>query len=137
MEKLQGNIVCKDAILAFDEEGNPTEPQWPKVDAIIGNPPFLGDKLMRSELDHDYVDRLRRYYDGRVPGGADLVTYWFEKAREQIVHGHAKRAGLLATNSIRGGANRKVLDRIKTLAQFSWLGQIATGFLTGLQFAFL
>ena len=36
-------------------------------------------------------------YDGRVPGGADLVTYWFEKARAQIAAGKAKRAGLLAT----------------------------------------
>ncbi len=89
---------------------------WPSVDVIVGNPPFLGDKLMRGELDiddNDYVNRLRAYYKGRVPGGADLVTYWFEKAREQIETGQAKRAGLLATNSIRGGANREVLKRIK------------------------
>jgi hypothetical protein len=51
-------------------------------------------------------------YEGRVPGGADLVTYWFEKARAQIEAGKCKAAGLVATNSIRGGANRKVLDRI-------------------------
>ena len=87
--------------------------EWPAVDVIVGNPPFLGDKLMRGELDGDYVDRLRTYYEGRVPGGADLVTYWFEKAREQIDSSRAKRVGLLATNSIRGGANRKVLSRIK------------------------
>ena len=48
-----------------------------------------------------------------MPGFADLVCYWFEKAREQIESGKAKRAGLLATNSIRGGANREVLKRIK------------------------
>ena len=50
---------------------------------------------------------------GRVPGGADLVCYWFEKARAQIEAGQAQRAGLVATNSIRGGANRKVLERIR------------------------
>ncbi len=55
---------------------------------------------------------LRALYDGRVPGGADLVTYWFEKARAQIESGHAKRAGLLATQGIRGGGNRTVLERI-------------------------
>jgi type II restriction/modification system DNA methylase subunit YeeA len=48
-----------------------------------------------------------------VPGGADLVTHWFEKARAQIEQSRAKRTGLVATNSIRAGANRRVLERIK------------------------
>jgi hypothetical protein len=47
-----------------------------------------------------------------VPGGADLVTYWFEQARAQIEAGQCHQAGLVATNSIRGGANQKVLARI-------------------------
>lgn len=101
-------IECRDAVL--NDDGS--EPAWPTVDAIIGNPPFLGDKKMRDGLGHEYTDTLRRCYTGRVPGGADLVTYWFEKARAQIVEGRAHTAGLVATNSIRGGANRKVLDRI-------------------------
>jgi type II restriction/modification system DNA methylase subunit YeeA len=88
------------------------EADWPAADVIVGNPPFLGDKVMRGELGHDYVETLRKTYEGRVPGGADLVTYWFEKARAQIEAGKLKAAGLVATNSIRGGANRKVLDRI-------------------------
>ena len=37
--------------------------------------------MMRGELGDAYVEILRTCYDGRVPGGADLVTYWFEKAR--------------------------------------------------------
>jgi len=101
-------IECRDAVL--NDDG--TEPQWPNVDAIIGNPPFLGGQKMREGLGHDYTERLRDRYASRVPGGADLVTYWFEKARLQIVEGRATVAGLVATNSIRGGANRKVLDRI-------------------------
>ena len=88
------------------------EAEWPTADVIVGNPPFLGDKVMRSELGADYVETLRKTYDGRVPGGADLVTYWFEKARAQIDAGKLQAAGLVATNSIRGGANRKVLERI-------------------------
>ena len=47
------------------------------------------------------------------PGEADLVCYWFEKARALIEAGKVGRAGLLATQAIRGGANRKVLERIK------------------------
>lgn len=89
------------------------EPEWAVVDVIVGNPPFLGGKRMRSELGDDYVDRLFRLYESRVPHEGDLVTYWFEKARAQIEQGKAKRAGLLSTNSIRGGANREVLKRIK------------------------
>ena len=64
-------------------------------------------------MGEEYVSRLRGLYKGRVPGGADLVTYWFEKARAQIETGRTKLAGLVATNSIRGGANRKVLQRIR------------------------
>jgi type II restriction/modification system DNA methylase subunit YeeA len=88
------------------------EPEWPVADAIVGNPPFLGDKKMRAELGDEYTHALRKQYDGRVPGGADFVTYWFEKARAQIEAGKAQRAGLVATNSIRGGASRRVLERI-------------------------
>jgi hypothetical protein len=60
----------------------------------------------------DYMDALRDAYQGRVPGGADLVTYWFEKARAAIGQGKTKHTGLVATNSIRGGVNRKVLEHI-------------------------
>lgn len=48
-----------------------------------------------------------------MPREADLVCYWFEKAREAIAREGVRRAGLIATNSIRGGANRLVLDRVK------------------------
>ena len=94
------------------EGGGAVEATWPTVDAIIGNPPFLGDKKMRGELGDDYTDTLRKIYEGRVPGGADLVTYWFEKARAQIEAGKCQRAGLVATNSIRQNRNRPVLERI-------------------------
>ncbi|MCK6388361.1 MAG: class I SAM-dependent DNA methyltransferase [Zoogloea sp.] len=94
------------------EMGFASDAPWPACDVIVGNPPFLGDKVMRAELGDSYVDCLRREFKGRVPGGADLVTYWFERAREQIAAGQCQAAGLVATNSVRGGANRKVLDRI-------------------------
>jgi hypothetical protein len=107
------NIRLMDAILGYDEQGVPMEPEWPNADVIIGNPPFLGDKKMREGLGDKYVRDLRQLYEGRVPGGADLVTFWYERAREQVQAGKAKRTGLLATNSISMIANRKVLERIK------------------------
>ena len=42
--------------------------------------------------------------------GPDLVCYWFVKAGEQVASGKATRIGLVATNSIRGGANRRALQ---------------------------
>jgi hypothetical protein len=102
------------------------EAVWPKADAVVGNPPFVGDKKMRSELGDAYTEALRAAYKGRVPGGADFVCYWFEKARAQIECGELARAGLVATNSIRGGANRVVLDAIaKTTRIFAAWGDEA------------
>jgi hypothetical protein len=109
-----------DAIMAYDGEGKPVEPEWPAADVIIGNPPFLGGKRLRAELGDAYVDALFALYDGKVPREADLVCYWFERARAQIEAGKAKRAGLLATQGIRGGANRKVLERIKQTGGIFW-----------------
>ncbi len=107
------NIWHRDAVLDYDADGTPVEPAWPDADVMIGNPPFLGGKRMRAELGDAYVADLFTLYKGRVPHEADFVTYWFERARERIAAGETKRAGLLATNSIRGGANRRVLERIK------------------------
>ncbi|HRQ15347.1 MAG TPA: class I SAM-dependent DNA methyltransferase, partial [Promineifilum sp.] len=107
------NIKRMDAILTHDDDGNPVEPEWPAAEVIVGNPPFLGGNKIRAELGDGTVDDLFKLYNGRVPAFADLVCYWFEKARAQIEAGKTGRAGLLATNSIRGGANRRVLERIK------------------------
>ncbi|HAU56303.1 MAG TPA: class I SAM-dependent DNA methyltransferase [Comamonadaceae bacterium] len=102
------HIECRDALLA---EGG-AEATWPAANVVVGNPPFLGDKKMRAELGDATTTLLRKTYEGRVPGGADLVCYWFDKARAQMAAGALQRAGLVTTNSIRGGANRKVLDAI-------------------------
>ncbi len=113
-------IKHMDAILAFDAQGKPYEPEWPKADVIIGNPPFLGGKRMRRELGDYYVNQLRQLYLDRVPGDADLVCYWFEKSRSYIVAHKALRVGLLATQAIRGGLNRRVLERIKETGDIFW-----------------
>ncbi|MCY4465872.1 MAG: N-6 DNA methylase [Chloroflexi bacterium] len=125
LEELKGHIVCKDAILPSpprspDRSGGSAmlTPDsdgvaWPAVDVIVGNPPFLGNKRMWGELGDEYYQRLTDSYAGVLPSGVDLVCYWFEMARQQLERGKATRAGLLATNSIRGGSNREVLKRIK------------------------
>jgi type II restriction/modification system DNA methylase subunit YeeA len=107
LDKLD-QITRADALIT--QSGKDTA--WPEADVIVGNPPFLGGKLMRKSLGDAYVDRLFAAFAGRVPAEADLVAYWFSKAWERMRDGRLKRAGLVATNSMRGGANRRVLDAV-------------------------
>ena len=102
------NIEQRDAIL--NEDG--TESDWPIADVIVGNPPFLGSQKILGELGKEYTVRLRALYKGRVPANADLVTYWYEKARNQLLEGKTDRAGLVATQSIRKGTSHPVLKRV-------------------------
>jgi type II restriction/modification system DNA methylase subunit YeeA len=112
LESLE-TIKLTDSLLTIHDDESVTETTWPQARFIIGNPPFLGDKKLRGELGDQYTKKLWSVYQGRVPGQGDLVCYFFEKARAQIERGSTSRAGLLATSSIRSGANRRVLDRIK------------------------
>ncbi|MBZ5612790.1 MAG: N-6 DNA methylase [Acidobacteriia bacterium] len=114
------NIKRMDAVLAYDDKGQPLEPAWPDADVIIGNPPFLGGNKVRHEMGDKYIDDLFHVYEGRVPAFADFVCYWFEKAREYLEQHPTTRVGLLATNSIRGGANRKVLESIQETGNIFW-----------------
>jgi MmeI, DNA-methyltransferase domain len=101
-------IECRDAILT--EDGKIAE--WSKSDVIIGNPPFLGDKAMIGVLGQEYTQCLRTTYLSQIPGAVDLVCYWFTKALQALRDGKARRSGLVATQSIRKGANRTVLDKV-------------------------
>lgn len=110
-------IECRDALLRFTPEAStvraePVEADWPKASVVVGNPPFLGGSKKRRELGDTYFEALDKVFAGRVPGGADLVCYWFDKALKAIEINGLVAAGLVSTNSIRGGANRKVLDAI-------------------------
>jgi len=106
-EAQAGEHKRDDALKFYSERG------WPKCGVIVSNPPFLGGKLLRRELGDAYVEALFQNFANRVRPEADLCCYWFEKARQHIQNGKCGRAGLLATQGIRGGANREVLKRIK------------------------
>lgn len=102
------HIQTDDALIKQDGSVN----TWPAATVIVGNPPFLGTKKQWKQLGVDYSQRLRAHYINRVPAFADLVCYWFSNAHQAICEGRAAVAALVATNSIRGGLNRKVLDDI-------------------------
>ncbi len=103
------NLENRDAVL---DETTKTAPPFPSAEFIVGNPPFLGNYKMRQELSDKYTESLRAAYEDKVSGASDLVCYWFENARANIEAGRSKRAGLIATNSIRQKLNRGVLERI-------------------------
>ena len=105
-------VECRDAILAEDAEGNPIPAEWPEAEFIIGNPPFLGGKLLLSELGDDYIGSLRKAWGDAIGGLSDLCAYWHESARRQIERRASARTGLLATSSITGRESRSVLERI-------------------------
>lgn len=115
-------IECRDAILDRSNPKSPAAAEWPDAEFIVGNPPFLGGKRLRTGLSDEYVEDLFKAWNGQVPREADLVVYWHEKAREMISEGRCRRAGLLATQGIRGGANLEVLQKVKESGDifFAW-----------------
>jgi hypothetical protein len=106
------HIETRDALLDLSDPANPREAEWPAAEFIVGNPPFLGNRLLRRGLGDSYAEALWSVFDGRLPRSSDLCCFWHEKARGAIATDRTKRAGLLATQGIRGQANRRVLERI-------------------------
>ncbi|MCA1675665.1 MAG: N-6 DNA methylase, partial [Actinobacteria bacterium] len=94
LDNLDNVIIAADALFT----------PWPKADAIIGNPPYLGRRKMVDELGAAYNDRLQQRYPD-VGGVSDYVCYWFPLAHDRLPDGG--RAGLVATKTIRETSSRK------------------------------
>ncbi|MEC4802911.1 MAG: DNA methyltransferase [Jaaginema sp. PMC 1079.18] len=93
LDRLEKNIVCRDALF---------EP-WFTANAIVGNPPFLGGKNIRTELGHQYTKKVYQQFSD-VKDSVDFCCYWFRLAHDKL---HPEgRAGLVATNSIAQGRSR-------------------------------
>lgn len=88
---------------------NPRKPQWPATDFVVGNPPFIGNWRMRSELGDGYVEALRKTY-AEVPDSVDYVMYWWDRAAGLARAKKVRRFGLIATNSLRQTFSRRVLQ---------------------------
>lgn len=100
LDNLDANIVCDDALFC----------EWPKVNAIVGNPPYQSKNKMQQEYGAAYVTRVRERYPD-VPGRADYCVYWFRRAHDELSPG--ERAGLVGTNTIRQNYSREgSLDHI-------------------------
>ncbi|MGH9920565.1 MAG: DNA methyltransferase, partial [Nitrososphaerales archaeon] len=90
------------ADLSGIERGDALRLEWPRADAIIGNPPYHGSQRLRRELGDEYVAWLK---DEFGIGVKDYAVYWFRKAHERLDSGG--RAGLVATNSISQNKSRE------------------------------
>ncbi|MCO5102283.1 MAG: N-6 DNA methylase [Burkholderiaceae bacterium] len=106
LDNLDANFRVGDALIGADG----TKAQWFKADAIIGNPPFLGAKLIKPELGRAYSSKLRGAYP-EVPGMADLCVYWLRKAHDELRDCTASdpfvgRAGFVGTQNIRSNKSR-------------------------------
>lgn len=84
---------------------------WPDADFIIGNPPFMGAKDMRTRLGDGYVDALWAIRQGRFRS-ADLVTAWWDRAADMLKRkgSRLRRFGFITTNSITQTFSRRVLE---------------------------
>ena len=72
---------------------------------IVGNPPFLGARLMNSSQKQD----MKNVFWGlRSVGNLDYVTAWYRKAAEYMM-GTRIRASFVSTNSICQGEQASIL----------------------------
>jgi hypothetical protein len=117
-------IQCRNAVINDDA----TAAVWPDANVVVGNPPYLGAKLMKGRLGVEMTEAIRSLYVGRLSGFTDLVCYWFENARAMIEAGRLERAGLVATNSIRKNTNLPVMHRISATTRIfeAWSGDVGT-----------
>lgn len=108
LEKLPG-LVHGDALL---DHATGAARTWPEAEFIVGNPPFLGNQKQKQALGEEYVINLRKAFNGRISERTDLVCYWFELARENVIGKRTQRVGLISTSSIKSGLNVDILKKI-------------------------
>lgn len=88
---------------------NPRPAEWPAADFIVGNPPFIGSKRMRTALGDGYVDGLQAAWP-EVPEATDFVMRWWHKAALEVRNGSARRFGLITSNSLRQAYVRRAVE---------------------------
>ena len=93
-------------------EGNALTLDWnevclaSKLNYIIGNPPFVGARLMTQEQKHD----LTPLFAGcKNIGNLDYVGGWYMKAAQMMQTNSAIRTALVSTNSVAQGEQPAIL----------------------------
>lgn len=94
LDNLDKNVWCADALFT----------DWPKVEAIVGNPPYQSKNKLQEELGPAYLNKLRERYP-EISARADYCVYWFKIAHDNLQEG--QNAGLVGTNTIRQNYSRE------------------------------
>lgn len=87
-------------------EGNALRMDWNDVipasecSYIIGNPPFLGAKIMNKEQKQEVVDLFGKI---KLSNSIDYVAAWYVKAAQMMDENNQIRAAFVSTNSISQG----------------------------------
>ena len=80
-------------------EANALREDWPRTDYIMGNPPFVGARMMGAEQKDD----VNAIFPGwKNAGNLDYVSCWYKKASD-LMTGTSIRAALVSTNSVTQG----------------------------------
>ena len=87
-------IHCVNALREDWEKYAPTE----EIDYIVGNPPFVGARIMSKTQKEEVIDIFGK--DWKNVGNMDYVTCWYKKAYDFIKHNPNIRCAFVSTNSI-------------------------------------
>ena len=110
-------IPDPDATVELYRYENPRRADWPEAEFIVGNPPFIGGKDMRAELDDGYAEAAWKARP-KLPGGADFVMHFWDEAATRLLRKPMKgktnplrRFGFITTNSVTQSFSRRVIER--------------------------
>ncbi|WP_416235241.1 class I SAM-dependent DNA methyltransferase [Nitrospirillum sp. BR 11163] len=87
----------------------PKTAPWPKADFIVGNPPFIAGKDLRTDLGDGYTEALWATYKD-LPASADYVMYWWHRAAQAVASGRTRRFGFITTNSLNQVFSRRIVQ---------------------------
>lgn len=126
-----GNIVCANALQFSWESVCPPANSTDTETYIVGNPPYLGDKLQteqqKNDLETIFAESTDRWKS------LDYVAGWFKLAADQIA-AHGYSAAFVSTNSIAQGQqaptimpfiNNNVIEISFTHTSFVWKNNAA------------
>ena len=110
-------IPDRDARVELYRYENPRQAAWPEAEFIVGNPPFIGGKDMRTELGDGYAEAAWKARS-KIPGGADFVMHFWDEAATRLLRKPTKgktnplrRFGFITTNSVTQIFSRRVIER--------------------------
>jgi hypothetical protein len=91
---------------------NARRPAWPEAEFIVGNPPFIGGKDLRSRMPEGYAEALWAAHP-QINESADFVMHWWDRAADLLTRKATplRRFGLVTTNSISQVFQRRLVER--------------------------